>query len=80
MTTIGAFLFEARKRGKLEIEEVVIIFKNKYNISTSYDTLKRVENNKRTLPINEAVALSKVYKFDIQELIKLVELEMFNKL
>ena len=77
---VGSFLLEMRKKSGLEIEDVVGIFKNKYNIKTSYDTLKRVEDGKRVLNLNEAIAISKVYKFQMEELLKMTEIEMFNKL
>lgn len=77
---VGDFLLEQRKKSGLELYEVVGIFKNKYNIKTSYDTLKRVEDGKRVLNLHEAIAISKIYKFQMEELLKITEVEMFNKL
>jgi predicted transcriptional regulator len=80
MKIVGQALANFRKKANMEISDVIPIMSSKYRIEISQMTLRRVEQGERVVPLDELIILSKIYKFDILEVIKIAQLEIFDNL
>lgn len=78
---VGALLqYYREKVCNLAFNDVVEILNKKYNIHLSHASLRRSEDNEREVPILELIALTKIYKINLEDVFRVAELELFDKM